>query len=66
MIFQDEEFKFNAEPLTTDFLESVKRSTCKYLDMLIATVEENFPDAYPGNIFKNTERQVELLAKLKS
>jgi hypothetical protein len=31
------------------------------LEALNAAISEKFPEAYPGNIFKNQERQAELL-----
>ncbi len=34
-------------------------------DQLYKLVEEKFPDSYPGNLFKNIERQSDLLAYLK-
>ena len=35
------------------------------LAVLAKTISEKFPDAYPGNIFKNQPRQVELLSVLE-
>jgi hypothetical protein len=34
--------------------------TREALDILIEEIGKTFPDAYPGNIFKNQERQREL------
>ena len=40
--------------------EAVKELTSEFFRMTFELVEERFPDAYPGNVFKNTERQSEL------
>ena len=47
-------------------LASVKVLTKEVLASVIAQVDSKFPDAYPGNIFKNTERQSELLEIIKA
>jgi hypothetical protein len=48
-----EPFRIECEDLAIDILNSV-----------IPAIIENFPDAYPGNIFKNQDRQAELLAAI--
>jgi hypothetical protein len=34
------------------------------LNAIVPTINKKFPDAYPGNIFKNQDRQAELLAAI--
>ncbi len=34
------------------------------LNAIIPAINKKFPDAYPGNIFKNQDRQSELLAAI--
>jgi AIPR protein len=34
------------------------------LNAIVPAINENFPDSYPGNIFKNQDRQAELLAAI--
>jgi hypothetical protein len=58
--------KFNKGVLesTDEFDDLVKRAkklTKSSLNSLITTIAAKFPEAYPGNIFKNQERQTELL-----
>ena len=36
------------------------------LNAVIPAINEKFPDAYPGNIFKNQDRQAELLTTISS
>lgn len=36
----------------------------KTLDTLLGLIPERFPEAYPGNVFKNQDRQAELLKEL--
>jgi hypothetical protein len=51
----------------SDNLLSAVRGFVRFnLENLHRLVEEKFPDGYPGNIFKNTERQNELMAALKA
>ncbi|WP_156433973.1 AIPR family protein [Bradyrhizobium retamae] len=47
------------------------RTTCEqlavqYLEAVIPAIAGNFPDSYPGNIFKNQDRQEELLGAIES
>jgi hypothetical protein len=44
-----------------NILKSAKKLTNSSLSSLISTISTKFPEAYPGNIFKNQERQMELL-----
>lgn len=37
----------------------------KFLAAVIPAVADNFPDSYPGNVFKNQDRQQELLEAIK-
>ncbi len=49
---------------TVDVTELTKQAesiTKECLDKLNTKIAEHFSDAYPGNIFKNQERQAELL-----
>jgi hypothetical protein len=46
-------------------LEGLARATAyKILPILNQQIAIDYPEAYPGNIFKNQERQTELLASL--
>ncbi|HLI98245.1 MAG TPA: AIPR family protein [Bradyrhizobium sp.] len=36
------------------------------LNAVVPAINENFPDSYPGNIFKNQDRQAELLAAIST
>lgn len=49
------------EPIESE----AKKLTYGILSELNKLISENFADAYPGNIFKNQERQIELLELMK-
>jgi hypothetical protein len=36
------------------------------LKAIIPAINKKFPDAYPGNIFKNQDRQAELLTEISA
>jgi len=54
------------DPLETISNVDISNITLAVLEYVIAGVNDKFPDAYPGNIFKNTERQAELLAVVRA
>lgn len=45
-------------------IDSCKKRTLSCLGLMTPKINELFPDAYPGNIFKNQDRQSELLAEM--
>lgn len=45
---------------------AVSDLTSEFFRITFELVEERFPDAYPGNIFKNTERQSEISEAIQS
>lgn len=44
--------------------EEIRGMVDDFASKLRMAIEEKFPDAYPGNIFKNQDRQTELLAEI--
>jgi hypothetical protein len=64
-VFQ--EIGFNQETtefVTSEKLQEVKDITRRNLAVIVPLVNELFPEAYPGNVFKNRERQAEILEQL--
>ncbi|WP_370691314.1 hypothetical protein [Bradyrhizobium sp.] len=43
-----------------------EKMAVEILNAIIPAINEKFPDAYPGNVFKNQDRQAELLAAISS
>jgi len=54
-----------SEELTSDSLDYVRELTQRNLAIVCPLVNDLFPDGYPGNVFKNRERQEEILAHLR-
>jgi hypothetical protein len=50
----------------TSLKATCEKLALRYLDAVIPSIAENFPDSYPGNIFKNQDRQEELLEVVKN
>lgn len=50
--------------LSAEFLEEVKNMTSRNLAVIMPLVNDLFPDGYPGNVFKNRDRQDEILGAL--
>ena len=59
---REESLRDDAE--ITPHLQQAERLTRSLAALLISQVNEAFPDAYPGNIFKNQDRQVDLLTSI--
>ena len=63
-VFED----FKTVSISNDNLPGLLKKIPALVDLkfkkLYSLVENKFPDSYPGNIFKNTERQTELSAEV--
>lgn len=53
------------QEISPDFMKQISTLVEMYFNFTFTIVELDFPDAYPGNIFKNTERQTEISTKLQ-
>lgn len=55
----------DTEEVVLQKIEQAPQTTERILDGTNSAIDEKFPDAYPGNIFKNQARQEELLQLLR-
>ncbi len=58
-VFQDLDVNLD-DHLDEEAMSSIPQRVSSRFDELYKLVEERFPDGYPGNLFKNSERQTEL------
>ncbi|MGY2849316.1 hypothetical protein ACVIWU_000800 [Bradyrhizobium sp. USDA 4509] len=49
----------------TSLKTTCEKLALKFLDAVISAIADKFPDSYPGNIFKNQDRQEELRDAIK-
>lgn len=54
----------NEGQMPNDLLSMVRAITSRNLKVIIPLVNDLFPDGYPGNLFKNRDRQEEILKQL--
>lgn len=64
-VFDELSLDLNQEIVETRAAE-IEDVTRRNLQVVIALVENMFPEGYPGNLFKNQERQSEVLTELKA
>ena len=64
-VFREIGEEWHAEgDLSTELLDRVKELTRRNLAVITPLVNDLFPDGYPGNVFKNRDRQNEILTQL--
>lgn len=59
-VFEQVGSKIKLQDVDEALSSEIVKITKNYLSLTCQLVEKHFPDAYPGNIFKNTERQTEI------
>jgi hypothetical protein len=56
----------DSESKLTTVRKECEKLAGKCLDAITPQINKLFPDSYPGNIFKNQDRQVELLKEVET